>query len=220
MSVEDKVKKTYREELIHIGKIMGPAFVVGTIGTYVGGEIAQRLTDVSSFWDINTIPYAGGFVAGLGFFFGQEFITNRDKYPKLNSKEFRSFCLDFYLYDIVADMTLYSPTFAATNTYLTTQQNLDLATSSAIANVVGGVVYMAGSAKAYPWTQKMSRKLRKSAHNVEEYVKNRTPSKLQYYGWVVKDILGESINAYVDPLSKPIEYSLDKIRDLSVRKTA
>jgi hypothetical protein len=213
-SLETKTEQTYGESFKAIVKSMGPAFCASIVGSYVGGElgdyISQR-TDGLNLLELNAFPYLGGFLAGYGTFYAQEFVVHREKYSALNSEKFRRFCLDFFCYDFFADMAFYTPEFSATNTILHQQYDLPLSVSGPIGVAVGGLTYMAASAKFWPATQKIS----KSATDyIATHVSSGVtclPQSVQNLLWVGGNSLGQLRDAYVDLIAKPLEFGLDYI---------
>lgn len=218
MSLEETVQKVEKkpylrqlgENLLH----MGPAFLASTAGVKIGGRIADSLPD-ASLLDVNAIPYAGGFLFGFGWFYAQEFIINRNKYPNLASKEFAGFCANFYLYDICADAMFYTPEFAAVNTALI-KYGGNVEDAATVANVFAGTTYMLASAKLWPATLKMSSKLKeKVSSGISNYLHNKPKREIMV--WCAKDLVEMSAEAYSFAF-KPAEVILDYVGD-KIKKT-
>jgi hypothetical protein len=156
--------KTWKEYF----KGLAPAVVISSIGAAGGQWLANHLGYDSNF-AMTASAYVCGYIPGYSYFFGQEYIKNKKKYPKgIISKEFGEFVGTFMASDYVADFTTFTPAFIASNLWMANNTEIHPALRSIIAWNSSAMLYISAMAGLHPVTRRVTQGIN---HGLESLVK-------------------------------------------------
>jgi|SRR3989344_716530 len=169
--------KRYPSNLKEYFKGLGPAFIVSSVGSAAGQWAADRL-GFNSTAAQTTAAYIGGYIPGYTYFFTQEYLRNKSKYPKgFFSREMGHFALTFLAADYVADLSTFTPAFISSNVWMKNNTEINPAIRSLIAWNGSGLLYIAAISAIHPLTKRITQSINNGVKYLGSKIKPKKLSK-------------------------------------------
>ena len=167
--------RNYPSNWVNYMKQLGASVLISSVGSATAQWIAQRM-GYNGATAQTVAGYIGGYGTAYPYFFGSEFLRNRDKYPRLFSREFGKFVGTFLAADYVADLSTFSPAFIASNVWLTNHTDMHPLPKGLIAWNTAGLLYTSVMAGLHPAIQRVNNAINRGIKSVYHKIKRRKKS--------------------------------------------
>jgi len=149
--------KDYPKTFIKYLKQLTPAILVSSVGAAAGQWAANELGYDSNV-ALTTAGYIAGTIPGYSYFFGSEFLSNRQNYPNgILSKEFGEFAGSFMASDYLADLTTFTPAFVAGNVLLNENTDMSPFMNGVVAWNAASFLYLCTMSALHPVAERVTR---------------------------------------------------------------